>query len=107
DTRLPVVTVHRSFAFFLDHELDALAASTERVAVDPSASEGLEAAMRRLAPLRMTLAIGPEGGFTTRELTHLAARGFALASLGGRVLRSDVATIATLSRAHAALASRP
>jgi len=37
------------------------------------------------------LAVGPEGGFTPDELESLAARGFRLASLGPRVLRTETA----------------
>lgn len=104
DTRLPIVTVHRSIAFLLDHELDALCPSVARVVVDPSAGEPLEAVIGRMRPERLVLAIGPEGGFTGRELAQLADRGFSLGSLGARILRSDVATIAALARAHAVLA---
>jgi len=76
-----------------------------RVVVDPSATAPLEACLEG-APGRVVLAIGPEGGFTGRELGHLQDRGFALGSLGSRVLRSDVATVAALARAHACLAAR-
>jgi 16S rRNA (uracil1498-N3)-methyltransferase len=104
DTRLPVVTVHRSIAFLLDQELDALVPDATRVVVDPSATRPLEDCLGR-ASGRVLLAIGPEGGFTARELAHLGDRGFALGSLGSRVLRSDVATVAALARAHARLAA--
>lgn len=107
DTRVPVVTVHRSLAFLLDHELDALTADARRVVVDPSASETLEAVITGKNGARCVLAIGPEGGFTGRELSHLGERGFAAASLGDRVLRTDVASIAALARAQAALAVKP
>ncbi len=106
DTRLPLVTVHRSIAYLLDHELDGLCGDAARVVVDPSAEPRLEAVVRGAPGERLVLAIGPEGGFTGRELRHLVARGFAPASLGPRILRSDVATIASLARAHAAWAAR-
>jgi RsmE family RNA methyltransferase len=100
DTQLPAVTIHRSLAYFLDHELDAFAIDGQRVVVDPSATSSLESVIAA-RDARLVLAIGPEGGFTARELDHFATRGFAAASLGGRILRSDVATIAALARAHA------
>jgi RsmE family RNA methyltransferase len=104
DTRLPIVTVHRSIAFLLDEELDALLPEEgARVVVDPSATTPLEAVIRAGNASRLALAVGPEGGFTGRELRHLEEKGFAPASLGSRVLRSDVATLAALARAHAAL----
>ncbi len=105
DTRLPIVSVHRSFAFLLDHELDALTLDASRVVVDPSATARLESVVARVASRRVVLAIGPEGGFTGRELQHLADRGFSAASLGPRVLRSDVASVAALARVHAVLAA--
>jgi len=37
------------------------------------------------------LAVGPEGGFTPEELDSLAGRGWILASLGPRVLRTETA----------------
>ena len=101
DTRLPIVSVHRSIAYLLDEELDALVTDAARVVVDPSAAPSIESVVASQTAARLVLAIGPEGGFTTRELDHLASRGFASASLGPRVLRSDVATIAALSRASA------
>lgn len=103
DTRMPIVSVHRSIAFLLDQELDTMVGNAARVVVDPCANAPLEAAIG--GARRLTLAIGPEGGFTGRELTHLRDCGFALGSLGSRVLRSDVATIAALARAHAAVAA--
>jgi RsmE family RNA methyltransferase len=103
DTRVPLVSVHRSIAFLLDQELDGLVGDAARVAVDPSAAEPLEALVD--PGRRLVLAVGPEGGFTARELAHLRDRGFGLGSMGSRVLRSDVATIAALARAHARLAA--
>ncbi|MFO0685712.1 MAG: RsmE family RNA methyltransferase [Sandaracinus sp.] len=106
DTRLPIVTIHRSIAYLLDHELDGLVGDAARVVVDPSGPAALEATLAGGRQERLALAIGPEGGFTGRELRHLEARGFVAASLGARILRSDVATIATLARAHASWGAR-
>jgi RsmE family RNA methyltransferase len=104
DTRLPIVSVHRSLAFLLDEELEGLGLGARRIVVDPSASTTLESALAVRSTERVVLAIGPEGGFTARELDRLAARAFVAASLGPRVLRSDVAAITALARAHALLA---
>lgn len=103
DTRLPIVSIHRSIAFLLDHELDAMVPdAARRVVVDPSAEPPIERVIEGATSL--ILAIGPEGGLTGRELAHLADRGFHAGSLGSRVLRSDVATITALARAHATIA---
>ncbi len=43
------------------------------------------------------IAIGPEGGWTDQELDCFAASGFAFASLGQRILRSETAAIAAMA----------
>ena len=43
------------------------------------------------------LAIGPEGGWTTEEIEAARASGFAEASLGGNILRTETAVLASLS----------
>ena len=57
-------------------------------------------------PARALLAVGPEGGWTEFELDLLARHGFRAVGMGPRTLRSDTATIALLTLAHQALASR-
>ena len=44
-----------------------------------------------------TLAIGPEGGWTTGEIRAAAASGFEEASLGKSILRAETAVLASLS----------
>ena len=46
----------------------------------------------------LTLAVGPEGGWTDEEVELLEAHGFARYSLGPRILRTDTAVIALLAR---------
>lgn len=43
---------------------------------------------------RIFVIVGPEGGFTTREIKNARARGFFTAALGPRILRAETATIA-------------
>ena len=43
------------------------------------------------------LAIGPEGGFSTKELQIANDRGFTTISLGSRILRSETAPVAALA----------
>jgi RsmE family RNA methyltransferase len=108
DTRVPIVTVHRSLTFLIEHELDALVPEAAlRLHADPAATSPLEARINDARPSRLVLAIGPEGGFTAREVRMLEAHRFHGVGLGARVLRSDVATIALLARAHAALEASP
>jgi 16S rRNA (uracil1498-N3)-methyltransferase len=49
------------------------------------------------------LAIGPEGGWTDAEIAAAGAVGFAGASLGDSILRTETAVIAALSIVHFAL----
>jgi 16S rRNA (uracil1498-N3)-methyltransferase len=57
--------------------------------LDPSPDESL------------ALAIGPEGGWTGEELRDFAEAGWAMASLGGTILRAETAAIAAVSIARA------
>jgi 16S rRNA (uracil1498-N3)-methyltransferase len=50
----------------------------------------------------IALAIGPEGGFTDRELDAARAAGFDAVSLGPRVLRTETAAVAALAALQAA-----
>ena len=50
--------------------------------------------------VRMSLAIGPEGGWTEEEFSQAAAAGFAPAALGSNILRTETAVVAGLSAAH-------
>lgn len=44
-----------------------------------------------------TLVIGPEGGFSEREIERLLGRGVVLADLGPRVLRTETAAVAAVA----------
>jgi RsmE family RNA methyltransferase len=106
DTRLPRVSVHRSFAWLVRTELGAPTADTLRLYADPGVARSPRAAIdawSERARGRVVLAIGPEGGFTDRERRELAAAGFEPVSLGPRTLRTDVATIALVALVHDAL----
>jgi 16S rRNA (uracil1498-N3)-methyltransferase len=52
---------------------------------------------------RIVIAIGPEGGFSEKELAIMASKGAQIASLGHNILRSETAAIFALSCAMAAL----
>jgi 16S rRNA (uracil1498-N3)-methyltransferase len=70
--------------------------------LDPRAATSLQTALQP-SPPRITLLIGPEGGFTPHEVeqAHLAgARG---ARLGARILRAETAALAAATLAAAAL----
>jgi 16S rRNA (uracil1498-N3)-methyltransferase len=54
----------------------------------------------------VTLAIGPEGGWTAGELKRFAEAGWVSASLGATVLRAETAAVAALAIAVSELAGR-
>jgi 16S rRNA (uracil1498-N3)-methyltransferase len=55
------------------------------------------------SPVTVSLAIGPEGGWTEAELASGHAAGFAEASLGENILRAETAVIAGLAILNFAL----
>lgn len=65
------------------------------------------AALKGLIPLEgakeATLAIGPEGGWTEEEFAAATAAGFAQASLGNLILRTETAVVAGLANLNYAL----
>ena len=56
------------------------------------------------APVRISLAIGPEGGWTEDELAAAEAARFSPASLSGNILRTETAVVAALAGVHLCLA---
>ena len=48
-------------------------------------------------PRKILLMLGPEGGFSAAEIQKIRDKGFAVASLGPRILRSETAAIAACS----------
>lgn len=72
---------------------------TPALVLDPTANLGLKDFAAH-AP-RFTLLVGPEGGFSERELTAALAAGCAGVRLGPRVLRTETAGIAALAALQA------
>jgi RsmE family RNA methyltransferase len=107
DTRLPLVSIHRQFRILIEDDLDALAGDGLRLLADPSGATPITAAIGRRSPERLLLAVGPEGGWNDFERGLLQARGFELAGMGPRTLRSDTACVALLAIAHSAMAGPP
>ncbi len=90
DTRLPGVLHHGS----LDDALSALPQDGARIALD-----NYEATHRLVPDARrpISLAFGPERGWSDAERTLLRRHGFGIAHLGERVLRTETAVAASLS----------
>jgi RsmE family RNA methyltransferase len=94
DTRLPEVHVFRSLRQAVERHVDPEGA---HLVLHPDAGRGgWQAATVR--PL--TLAVGPEGGWTAEEIDFLSAHRFRPVSLGPRILRTDTACITALSIAN-------
>lgn len=96
---MPQILVRRNFRNFLRDELDALMPSPRRIVAHPYGAAGqLQPPPQAAANERLTLAVGPEGGWTDREVELLEERGFLRYSLGPRILRTDTALIALIAR---------
>jgi RsmE family RNA methyltransferase len=87
DTVLPRVTLCPRFRPFVEDELPSLARASRCLVAHP----GVAAAAPRSLTGAVTLAIGPEGGFTDFELGLLGAAGFSAFALGTRTLRVETA----------------
>ncbi len=98
DTRLPRVSLHRSFRRFVGEELPALTADV-RLLAHPLAAAGLADLRDRLrGDSSVMLAVGPEGGWIEPEVASFAAQGFAIVSLGPRILHVDGAVLSLLAQ---------
>ncbi len=64
---------------------------------DQGKSRLLETLQKTSMPFPLTIAIGPEGGFSPEEKRLLVHEGFQPASLGTRILRSETAAIFSAS----------
>lgn len=96
-SEMPRIVLRRGFRAFLRDELDAMFPTANRVVAHPYAiAEGAESAPS--ASGRLLLAIGPEGGWDDGEVAALAGKGFRPYSLGKRILRTDTAAIALMSK---------
>lgn len=104
DTRLPAVTHGRPL---LD-VIGALSGGARRLALDHyEAGEALAridlCQIRAMPPAEIVLAFGPERGWSNAERALLRGAGFALAHLGPRVLRTEVAVTAAVTLVKAKL----
>ena len=94
DTVLPIVTLHPLFKPFMEDDVPALTAGTRCLVAHPG--DGTVCPVNLQEPV--TLAIGPEGGFTDYELGLLKEHGFECITLGQRILRTEQAVPAFLGR---------
>ncbi len=92
---IPVVTAPASF--------DAWCATADRgecrlILWEDSSAKPLRHRLRgQPRPASVTVVIGPEGGFETREIALAVRNGFEAVSLGPRILRTETAVAAALA----------
>ncbi len=97
DTRLPRVMVHSRFRPFVEDVVPAM--TGRRLLAHPGTSLGLAAAFRAgQEGERCVLAVGPEGGWSDYEVGRFQEKGFAVFSMGPRILHVDTAVVALLAQ---------
>ena len=107
---VPKIEAFKSFKRFLENKLDTyFGGQSPRIVAHPSPLGGQAPEFGGQAPnfggqapnfggLSPVLAVGPEGGWTDEEIELLEEKGFVRMSLGARILRTDTALIALISR---------
>ena len=98
---LKVVLSERREANPLRKVLDQESPSVAQALLPVRLSSQVEA--KTQAPSTISLAVGPEGGWTNDETASAAATGFLEASLGKNILRTETAVIASLAAVQFAL----
>ena len=93
DTIPPQVHFHQLFKPFAEDELPGIIRGGDAFVGHPTAPQPLPSAV----PGKVTLVIGPEGGFTDYEVELLAANGVTPVTLGRRTLRTEHAVPALLA----------
>lgn len=88
-TRLPSVT-------WLEHAHSTFAGTT--IVLHESGASPLAEVLPVEVPDRFTLLVGPEGGFDDGEVEEWAESGARVAHLGPRILRTETAALAAVSR---------
>ena len=79
----------------------AVAETAQRLVLDPEAETGMSSLP--ITGNAVSVLVGPEGGFTSKELDDVRAMGVTAVSLGPRVLRTETAGPATIAVLQAGL----
>jgi len=95
-TALPTISTVRNFRKWLRDDLDGEFTTSNRIVAHPYGADSRPDCAEKSG--RLLLAVGPEGGWTDEEVALLEEKGFARYSLGPRILRTDTAVVALLSR---------
>jgi 16S rRNA (uracil1498-N3)-methyltransferase len=104
DTRLPNVTVTKSFHWFVENKLAGISRGRINVIGHPGATSSIRDAFgQKNMPRAITLAIGPEGGWTSGEIDRFKEHGFYPVGMRDRALRTDTAIISLLALVYDAI----
>jgi 16S rRNA (uracil1498-N3)-methyltransferase len=85
DTVLPEIQIFKRFKPFVEDELPGIIRGTDCILGHPKGRHEC----KRESSREITLAIGPEGGFTPYEVDMFVSSGFKVFSLGERILRVE------------------
>ena len=94
DTVIPNIYLKKLFKPFVEDELADIAQESLKLVCHP----GVDATCPINADKQTTLVIGPEGGFTPYEIGKLEEIGFQSVHIGPRILRTETAVTAIISR---------
>lgn len=94
DTIMPEVLLRPLFKPFVEDELPDIIRGTVPIVAHPYAPEACPCGIKG----KITVAIGPEGGFIPYEIEKLVSCGFMAVNLGERVLRVETALPVLLSK---------
>lgn len=94
DTIMPKISFKRRFKPFVEDELPTLINGTLPLVAHPYKAEPCPVGLEQ----KVTLAVGPEGGFTDYEIDSFKKLGFQAITLGERILRVEFAVCSLLSK---------
>lgn len=94
-TQLPIVEKHLRFRPFVEDNLATLAANSNRFIAHP----GTQQSCPQVSDEKNTcLVVGPEGGFTEKEVAYFVEREFTPVHLGARILKVETAVPVLLAK---------
>ncbi len=96
DTVLPQIYKKRFFARFVKEELPKISDDSLCITAHPKAAKNCPAGVNK----KITLVIGPEGGFIDVEIKTLEQNGFSSYHIGPRILRVETAVTYLISRLY-------
>ena len=94
DTQLPQVKLEKRFKPYVEDRLPQLLDNSQALLAHPGTAMKCPGKVRG----HVTLAVGPEGGYTSYEVEKLQQAGFSLCQLGQRILRVENAIPVLLGR---------